>query len=317
MDVSKEKALELYRRILFIRLCEEKIRSEYFRDEMKTPVHLSVGAEAIAAGVISALPEGSQFYGTYRNHAAYLAATGECEKFFGELYGKITGCAGGKAGSMHMSAPGKGLVLTSAVVATTIPVATGTAFAEQYLGKDRFVAVFFGDGAVEEGVFWESLNFASLKKLRILFVCEDNELAIHATAEERRGFRSLAQVADVFDCYRLSVCGYQPFKIYEAVSDLAERMRKDPRPAFCHFPYYRFYSHVGVDEDFSAGYRNKPAESELSEYDPVIQAGAALKGFGIKDPEIERIRRELESQIHEAVEHARAAPLPGKEELYQ
>src|SRR3989338_5288085 len=189
--LSKEESLALYRKLILTRLAEEKIREEYFKDEMKTPVHLGIGGEAIPVGVCHCLPPRSKTFGTYRNHSLYLAMTEDTDGFFGELYGKVNGPGKGKAGSMHLSFPERDFIATSAVVGTTIPVAVGAALANAYRKSNDVVTFFFGDGAVEEGVFWESLNFACLKNLRVLFVCEDNGLAIHTPAKERQGFQSI------------------------------------------------------------------------------------------------------------------------------
>src|SRR3989344_5622446 len=167
--------LELYRKVYLARKAEEKIILEYPKDEMKTPMHMSMGEEAIVAGVCQALGLNSQVLSSYRSHAVYLIQTGETEKFFGELYGKATGPAQGKAGSMHLSSPEHGYLGASAVVATQIPVAVGAAFANKKLGKKIMTAVFFGDGALDEGVFWESLNMACLWKVPVIFICEDND----------------------------------------------------------------------------------------------------------------------------------------------
>ncbi|MEE8557435.1 MAG: thiamine pyrophosphate-dependent dehydrogenase E1 component subunit alpha, partial [Myxococcota bacterium] len=172
------RPMDLYRRMLLIRRAEMVIQERYGEDEMKTPVHLCIGQEAVAVGVCDALSEGDQAVGTYRSHGIYLAMSDDPEGMFGELYGRVTGPGRGKAGSMHLAHPDSGLMLTSAVVGTTIPVALGLAYAHLIRGDGRRVAAFFGDGAVDEGVFWESLNFACLKRLPVLFVCEDNGLAI-------------------------------------------------------------------------------------------------------------------------------------------
>ncbi len=152
---------EIYYKMHLIRECEERIRKEYATDEIKTPVHLGIGAEAISVGIVASMPAGTKYFGTYRNHALYLAVGGSLEEFWGELYGKETGCAKGKAGSMHLSAPSQGLLVTSAVVGTTIPLAVGASLSNKYLGKNDYTVAFFGDGATEEGVFHESLNFAA------------------------------------------------------------------------------------------------------------------------------------------------------------
>ncbi|MHB9127870.1 MAG: thiamine pyrophosphate-dependent enzyme [Candidatus Humimicrobiaceae bacterium] len=157
--------IALYKTMYMIRRTEEVIQYHYLEDEMKTPMHMSMGEEAIATGVCHALKPEDQILGSYRNHGIYIAKTQETDKFFAEMYGKVTGTSKGKAGSMHLLAPGSGLVCTSAIVGSSIPVAIGFAFANKYSKNNKIAAVFFGDGAIDEGVFWESLNFACLKKL--------------------------------------------------------------------------------------------------------------------------------------------------------
>ena len=139
-------------------------------DEMKTPMHLSIGQEAISAAVIESLTRADQVVGTYRSHGIYLAKTLETDKFFAELYGRATGSSKGKAGSMHLSAPDYGYLGSSAIVATHLPLALGAAMANKIKGNDQLVAVFFGDGAIDEGVFFETMNFACLHGLRMIFV---------------------------------------------------------------------------------------------------------------------------------------------------
>ena len=165
--LSMDERIALYRKLLLVRQVEEAIRTHYASDDMKTPVHLGIGGEAISVGVCHCLPAKASTFGTYRNHALYLAVTDDTDGFFAELFGKESGPGKGKAGSMHLCRPDCGLMATSAVVATTIPLAVGAALANAYRKDSTPVAVFFGDGAVEEGVFWESVNFACLHRLNV------------------------------------------------------------------------------------------------------------------------------------------------------
>ena len=192
--------MALYRDMFLCREAEEAICREYMSDVMKTPMHMSMGGEAIAAGICRALGVQDQLVGTYRSHAIYLCRTGETDLFFAEMYGKATGMAHGKGGSMHLSAPEAGLISTSAIVASGIPVAVGAAFANRRQGNGKVVAVFFGDGAVDEGVFWESLNAACLWKLPVLFICEDNGLAVHTPKEVRHGYSDLSEIVAQYRC---------------------------------------------------------------------------------------------------------------------
>lgn len=313
--LTKGEALTLYRKLTLARLAEEKIREEYFKDEMKTPVHLGIGGEAIPVGVCHCLPAGSKTFGTYRNHALYLSVTEDTNTFFGEMYGKTNGVAKGKAGSMHLSAPEFGFLATSAVVGTTIPLAVGAALANQYRKSHEMVAVFFGDGAVEEGVFWESLNFAALKNLRVLFVCEDNGLAIHTPASQRQGFRSFQKIVDAFDCCWEEGDGSNLQEVVQKSRQVLGQMQTKSGPGFLHFTYYRFLEHVGPREDFDAGYRQRPTEEEMNRRDPLVQFEAALSQNGCGPQELEAIRRKNREKIDQSVKKAQQAPFAQPEEL--
>ena len=315
-SLSREEMFLLYRRLLLARLCEERIRLEYAKDEMKTPVHLGIGQEAIPVGVCHCLPQGTRSFGTYRNHALYLALTNDTDGFFGELYGKAIGPGKGKAGSMHMTAPEKGLMATSAVVGTTIPVAVGAALADQYQGKNGLVVSFFGDGAVEEGVFWESLNFACLHRLRILFVCEDNGLAIHTATAQRQGFRSIPEAVSPFKCHTASAEGSNLLSVIERTRQLLSQMEADPKPGFLHGTYFRFLEHVGPQEDFQMGYRRRPTPEEFEHLDPLLRFEKALREHGGSEEEMLQVRQAVEKQIDQSVRAAREAPFAPPAELY-
>ncbi len=314
--LSREEMLLLYRQLLLARLCEERIRQEYAKDEMKTPVHLGIGQEAIPVGVCHCLPKGTRSFGTYRNHALYLTLTNDTDGFFGEIYGKVTGPGKGKAGSMHISSPEAGLMATSAVVATTIPVAVGAALANQYQGKDGLVVSFFGDGAVEEGVFWESLNFACLHRLRILFVCEDNGLAIHTPTAQRQGFRSIPEAVQPYECYVANADGANLPLVIESARQLLSRMHADPKPAFLHCTYFRFLEHVGPQEDFQVGYRRRPTSEEFEHLDPLLRFEKFLREKECPAEEVLRTRQGVEKQIDQSVRTAREAPFAPPAELY-
>lgn len=314
--LAKEKWWAVYRKILLVRLCEEKISAEYFKDHMKTPVHLGIGGEAIAAGVQSVLPEGTMFFGTYRNHAIYLACSDDTDGFFGEMYGRITGCAKGKAGSMHMSSPENGLLATSAVVGTTIPLAAGAALAEDIKGTNRMAVVFFGDGAMEEGVFYETVNFAALKRLPVLFVCEDNSLAIHSHRHDRTGWKSTKDLLAGFQCVYEEGDGSDLSDVVARTQDLVAKMQEQRLPGFLNLTYFRFLEHVGPLEDFKFGYREKP-EAAPEQLDPLLKAEAFMLKLGFAQSELDQLRLELNNRIALSVRAAESAPFPGPAELYK
>lgn len=316
MSERRDEVLRLYRKLLLARRVEERIRKEYPKEQIKTAAHLGIGQEAIPIGVCHCLPPGSKAFGTYRNHALYLAMTEDTDGLFAELYGKATGPAKGKAGSMHLCAPEQGLMVTSSVVGTPIPVSVGAAFAQRYLKTSALVVTFFGDGAMEEGVFWESLNFACLRRLPIVFVCEDNGLAIHTPTAARQGFRSIPEAVSGFDCHVASGDGSDVLGVVALTRQVLARMAEQPRPGFLHLTYFRFLEHVGPGEDFHIGYRQRPPPEELERLDPVLRLQRALREQGWSEGELEAVDAGVKDQIDHSVLAAQHAPFPPAAELY-
>jgi TPP-dependent pyruvate/acetoin dehydrogenase alpha subunit len=317
MKEGIELNVELYKKVYLIRKTEEKIREHYMEDEMKTPVHLSIGEEAIAAGVCQALNTEDQIFGTYRNHGIYLARTGETERFFAELYGKQSGVAEGKAGSMHISAPESNFLGASAVVATVIPVAVGASFANNRKNNGNFVAVFFGDGALDEGAFWESLNFACLKELPVIFVCEDNGLAIHSPTSDRQGYKSINDIVSKFECNVFGEETTDPEVIYRLTCNAIQMQRSTHKPCFLHFKYYRYIEHVGINQDFKFGYRSEEEFKRWYKVDPVRLQRKKLLENAYSEEKLRELEREIDKQIDNSIKLAKKAPFPDDSELFR
>ncbi len=309
--------LELYKKLYLIRQAEQKIREHYPENEMKTPVHLSIGKEAIEVGVCHALRPLDQIFGSYRSHGIYLARTGETDAFFAELYGRQTGLVKGKVGSMHLCAPERGLMVTSAIVASSVPVAVGAAYANKVKGTDDIVVVFFGDGATEEGVFWESLNVASLMRLPVLFVCEDNDLAAFTPAEYRRGYGCIRKIVSQYNCTVLGHDSTDAEVIYKCASDAVESVRSEAGPCFLHLKYYRYLEHVGVEEDFDAGYRTREEFRGWYEKDPVSLQRAKLRRLGAGENDLLMLEAKINNQIDNSIKLAKQAPFADTGELYR
>lgn len=315
-QVMSNENIELYRKMYLIRLAEEKIRAHYHEDEMKTPVHLSIGQEAIVAGVVQALDASDQIFGTYRNHGLYLAKTGDTDRFYAELFGRASGEFGGRAGSMHLFAPQHGFMGSSAIVGTTIPLALGCAFVNQQRQNGKLCAVFFGDGALEEGVFWESLNFACLKKLPLLFVCEDNDLAIHAKRSERQGYKSIADIVSRFDCKVLQSASTDPEVISGLTRQGIAHIRGTGGPVFLHLQYYRYLEHVGIAEDFQAGYRSREEFEKWYARDPVNTQRRKLLETGMAESDISDMEKSITAKIEASIVSAQEAPFPAEDDLF-
>ena len=312
-DLSSETRLLLYKKMYLARKNEEKIRIEDKNDEMKTPMHMSMGGEAISVGVYTALGERAQIFSTYRNHAIYLAATEDSEGFLAELYGKSTGPGGGKAGSMHMANPEKGVIFSSAVVSTNIAPALGAAFANRNLGNNKIAVTFFGDGAVDEGVFWESINLACLWKLPVLFVFEDNGLAIHTSTATRHSYTNLASIVEKFGCPTIEYAGTDVEEIFRLTTSALQHLKSGP--VLMSLKYYRYLEHVGVNEDFKAGYRSKKGLLKWQKIDPVDTQRVRLVKLGLEN-EVLKLEQEISKNVDKALALAKAAPFPKPKDLY-
>lgn len=313
-DIGLNK--ELYKKIYLMRRAEEKIREIYSTDVMKTPVHLSLGEESIVAGVCQALSVDDQVYGTCRGHELYLARSNDLDGLYGELCGRATGGAKGKAGSMHISCPESGFMASSAIVASIIPVALGAAFAAKYKKNNNIVVVFFGDGATEEGVFWETLNMSCLKKLPILFVCEDNGLAIHTHIADRQRY-SIPDAAKTFGLAVYSDRTTDAERIYEAAKEAVRLIRETGLPYFMHLKYHRYLEHVGVNEDYSFGYRNKEDYAEWYSMDPVRKQREKLLSIGIAESKIKAEEAVIDKDIDKSIKRALEAAFPTDSELFK
>ena len=309
--------LELYRKMYLIRKSEETIQEYYPQDDMKTPMHMSMGEEAIVAGVVGALKSEDQVLGTYRSHALYLAKTGETDLFFAEMYGKATGMAQGKSGSMHLSAPQKGLLCCSAIVASSISIAMGAAYANKYLKNGKKVAVFFGDGATDAGVFWETVNFACLKKLPVLLVCEDNGFAVHTPREQRHGFSSLHEIVARFDCNVFEEKTTDPEVIFSTTRKALAAMEENGRPCFLRLHYYRYLEHVGINEDFGAGYRPREDYKKWLKVDPIILQREKLGAIGVSTHQIQKLERAIDDQIGRSIDFAKKSGFADASELHK
>ncbi len=248
---------ELLEQCLFIRRAEEKIVEVYASDLIQSPVHLSIGQEAAAVGLCAALRTTDPLFSTYRSHAYFLAKGGSLREFFAELMGRATGCCGGKGGSMHLADPSVGFMGTSAIVASSLSNAAGVAWAKKVDSVDDVVVAVIGDGALEEGVYHEVLNFAALHTLPLILVVEDNGWAVHSSVGARQAFRMEDHArAYGVETYSLGPA-LDPRVIKERFANIVKATRKDRAPRWVHLDVFRVKEHVGPGDDFDAGYRTE------------------------------------------------------------
>ena len=311
---KKDKSLNerLYYSLYRIRRVEEEIADIYPTDKIKSPVHLSIGQEAVSVAVCDALNRDDIVFGSYRGHALYLAKGGDLKGMIAELYGKIDGCAKGKGGSMHLVDIDNGIMGTSAIVATTIPDAVGYAYALKYQRKDSIVVSFFGDGAVEEGVFYESINFAALKHLPIIFICENNSYAIHTHQLKRQSVANICERVVSFGIKAERINDNDVLSLRERISSNIESLRNgETGPLFFECMTYRWREHVGPNEDFSLGYRTREEAESWIQNDQVERIGKMLE-----TEQQTKIEKEVEEEIREAFAFAEKSPFPEASELY-
>jgi pyruvate dehydrogenase E1 component alpha subunit len=302
----------LYRELLRIRLVEEKIVELYPEQEMRCPVHLSIGQEAVPVGISAHLRRDDQVMSGHRSHAHYLAKGGNLRAMYAEFYGKATGCASGRGGSMHLVDLEAGFLGSVPIVGATIPIGVGAAWAGRMRGSDRVYVVYFGEGATEEGVFYEAINFASLKKLSVLFVCENNLYSVYSPMSVRQP--EGVPVYEKAKAHGVPVRygnGNDVMEVHRIAEESVKFVRGGNGPMFLEFETYRWREHCGPNFDNSLGYRTE-AEFEIWRRQcPLDTFEAQLVGSGgIADKEIAAMRREIQSEIEDAVTFAKQSPYP-------
>ena len=308
---TNSPAARLYRSMYLIRRVEEEIIRLYPTDKIKSPVHLSIGQEAVSAAVCDHLDKSDVLFGTYRGHALYLAKGGDVPRMMAELYGKVDGCARGKAGSMHLVDPSVNMMGTSAVVATGISNAVGAALALKMQKSKAIVVCFFGEGATDEGAWHESMNFASLKKLPILFVCENNFYAIYSHVKDRLAGPGLRARSKAYGIPAELIEDHEPMKLHERAGAAIAAVRRGEGPRFLECMTYRWRDHV------------RPGEDRVHKYRPDEELNAKIEGDNLKivgdllpagqRKSIEAIE---EKRVADAIAFAEASTFPEDQEVY-
>lgn len=310
--------VELFRRMLRIRRIEEEIERRYHQDQMKTPIHLVIGQEATAVGCCAALRPTDLAYSSHRTHGVYLAKGGDLRAMLSEMHCRANGCAGSRGGSMHLIDFGVGMAGTSAIVAGSVPLATGAALAAKMQRADRVIAVFFGEAATEEGVVSECLNFAALRKLPIVFFCENNFYSVQSPMAPRQAPRELDRWAAAHALPSQRIDGMNALDVFDAAKTAVARARKGEGPSFIEARVYRYRAHGGAGDDSKTGYRPIAEREAWEKLDPVECFYKVIAKTGlISDPARKRMEQEIQEEIQEAFEHALASADPTEEDLYR
>ncbi|MBI5100342.1 MAG: thiamine pyrophosphate-dependent dehydrogenase E1 component subunit alpha [Nitrospirae bacterium] len=307
----------LYEVMLRIRMFEDRTAALYSEQLMKCPVHLCIGQEAIAAGVCAHLNKEDYIFSTHRSHGHCIAKGMELKPIAAELYGRSTGCAGGRGGSMHLVAPEIGVPGTTAIVGGCIPLAAGAALSSKMKKNGRISVAFFGDGAADEGAFHESLNYASLKKLPVIFVCENNNYATNSPQKARQPDVRIADRAAGYGMPGIWADGNNVVEVYKASEKAVALAREGNGPTLLEFRTYRWKAHVGPNPDIESGCRPADEYEQWLKRCPVDMFGSYLTDNGImSEAEIDAMAAAVEKEIDEAIEFGKSGPEPPASELY-
>jgi len=315
LEAKRRKSM--YQNMLRIRMIEERIVELYKEQEMRCPTHFSIGQEAIAVGVCTHLLPKDYVMSAHRSHAHYLAKGGDLKRMLAELYGKKTGCAHGKGGSMHLIDTSVGFLGCVPIVGSTIPIGVGIAFGAAMQQKDAVTVIFFGDGATETGIFHESVNYAAIHKLPVLFVCENNFYSVNTSLECRhpKG-REIVDLAKGHGLESYQVEGQECDKVYHTTASVIEKVRQQQGPVFLEFFTYRWLEHCGPNLDLQLGFRPAGEYEHWLQRDPIVlYQDLLLKDEILSSTEIELIRNKIGLEIEEAVLYAKQSPFPDREEL--
>ena len=314
--VDNQKKLELYRSMLLIRRFEEKL-TELCRIEGKLPgmIILCTGQEAVAAGVCGALAKEDVIISNHRSHGHLLAKGADPKEIMAEIYGKGTGCNRGKSGTLHLAVPEVNALCTTTVVGGGIPIAVGTAFAQQYQKSNHVTACFFGNGAADEGSFHESLNMAALWNLPVLFICENNVYSGAQRQEEHTKVKDLANRAVGYAMPGVVVDGNDAVAVYEATAQARARCLAGEGPTLIECKTYRWRGHGDLDQQV---YQPKDEIARWMERCPVQKIREELLGLGLLDEAgIQRIEAEVRETVEAAVQFAEESPWPAPPEALE
>jgi len=305
--------------MLRIRLCEEAFVEPILSGEVRCPCHLYSGEEAVAVGVCAALTNRDYIFGNHRSHGHYLAKGGSMEKMAAEIFCRESGCSRGRGGSMHLIAPEVGMLGAAPIVAGTISLALGAALSASIRQDGTIAVTFFGDGATGEGVLYECMNFAALKKLPIIFVCENNYYATHMPVRECRVDRDIFEIAVPFGIESRQADGNDVLAVHEETVKAAEKCRHGNGPVFLEFLTYRYRGHVGPDDNIQGAHTDIRPLEEINRWlkrDPIILLQNYLSEKGIlSSAELNELREEVEIEVEKAFVFARTSAYPRAEEL--
>ena len=321
MNHSREFQVLAYKSLLRIRRTEEILADEYRKGTMRTPTHFGIGQEGVAVGVCAALARADGVYSHHRCHTHYLARGGDLLRMIAELLGREAGCSRGRGGSVHLTDRAAGFIGSSPILGQAMALATGTALSYQMDGSKNIAVAFFGEGACEEGSVYECLNYASIKKLPVLYVCENNLYATESPLSVRQPEGT--DLCDRVKSYKVAtrrVDGNDVFAVYEATVEAVEHCRRGDGPFYLECDTYRWREHVGPlwDHEVKRSYRSQEEVEAWMLKCPVKRCGDQLVAAGIaKQADLDRWREDAEREINGVLQAAKDSPWPEVNTLFE
>lgn len=317
--LGRDVGAELLYRMMRIRYVEETIAARYSEWEMRCPTHLSIGQEAVAAALGLLMSSDDLAVSSHRSHAHYLGKGGNLDAMIAEIYGKVAGCSRGKGGSMHLIDKSVGFMGATAIVGGTIPIAVGLGLAMKHKGQTSLACAFFGDGAVEEGVFYESANFAVLHALPVVFVCENNRYSVYSPLEVRQpAGRRITDLAGAIGVRALKGDGNDALEVHRLAAERLADVRDGAGPLLLELDTYRWREHCGPNYDDDLGYRPVDEVAAWRARDPVHRLQQVLLAAGTLDgAALERMESDIEREVRAAFENAGRAAFPEPVEAHE
>lgn len=308
---SQPNLLDFFHAMLRIRRAEEALADRYAEQQMRCPMHLCIGQEAVAVGVGAALRRDDVVFSNHRAHGHYLAKGGDLSRMLSEIYGRATGCCGGRGGSMHLIDTDVNFLGSTPIVGGTVPLAVGAAWSASLRNTDTVAVAYFGDGCFEEGVIHESFNFAALHRLPILFVCENNDFSVYTPLRERQPVRPIHAIASAHG-WNTSVCdGNDVAMVHHLASEAVARARHGDGPQFLEFSVFRWREHCGPSFDDELNYRSREEVERGRSACPIVRLQRQLVASGALDASVERrIEQGIAEEIQAAFYFAFASPSP-------
>jgi acetoin:2,6-dichlorophenolindophenol oxidoreductase subunit alpha len=316
MSLTKAQQREAYRRMLRIRKFEEEGTRQFKAGKIPGAFHASIGQEAAIVGACLALRDDDTIVGTHRSHGHPIGKGADLKTLMAELMAKDTGISRGRGGSMHLADKSVGIIGQSAIVGGGIPLATGAGLSAKLRGTDQVSMCFFGDGAVNQGTFHESLNMGSLWKLPVVYVCENNGYAISTSLASSHAQQSIAKRADAYGMPGVTVDGQDVRAMYEAAGAAVARARRREGPTLIEAKTYRFDEH-NVGLYVSKPYRPpEEVEDHIKNRDPIVLFRKVMMAEGASEAELKAIESEVDAAVMEAVRFGEESPLPNPDNLY-